>query len=102
MTNSWREMTLAAALAIGFSAHAHNCDPLVFLSLKVGRKTLAVTEAQLSALPQRVTPALARMLKKYRPLWLSLHFAHPAELTPRAAAAATRIHASCVARPSWS
>lgn len=54
MTSSWREMTLAAALAIGFSAHAHNCDPLVFLSLKVGSKTIAVTEAQLSALPQRV------------------------------------------------
>ena len=44
-----------------------------------------------AALPQRVTPALARMLKKYRPLWLSLHFAHPAELTPRAATACARL-----------
>lgn len=44
-----------------------------------------------AALPQRVTPALAKMLKKYRPLWLSLHFSHPAELTPRAAAACGRL-----------
>jgi lysine 2,3-aminomutase len=44
-----------------------------------------------AALPQRVTPALARMLKKYRPLWMSLHFTHPAELTPRAAAACARL-----------
>ena len=44
-----------------------------------------------AALPQRVTPALARMLKKYRPLWLSLHFTHPGELTPRAAAACRRL-----------
>jgi lysine 2,3-aminomutase len=44
-----------------------------------------------AALPQRVTPALARMLKKYRPLWLSVHFTHPAELTPRAVAACRRL-----------
>ena len=44
-----------------------------------------------AALPQRVTPALAKLLKKYRPLWLSLHFSHPAELTPRAAAACGRL-----------
>ena len=44
-----------------------------------------------AVLPQRVTPALARILKKYRPLWLSLHFSHPAELTPRAAAACGRL-----------
>ena len=44
-----------------------------------------------AALPQRITPALVRMLKKYRPLWLSVHFTHPAELTPRAAAACRRL-----------
>ena len=44
-----------------------------------------------AALPQRTTPALAKLLKKYRPLWLSLHFSHPAELTPRAAAACGRL-----------
>ena len=44
-----------------------------------------------AALPQRVTPALANMLRKFRPLWLSLHFTHPAELTPRAAEACGRL-----------
>ncbi len=52
--------------------------------IRIGTKIPAV-------LPQRVTPALARMLKKYRPLWLSLHFIHPSELTPRAAAACQRL-----------
>ena len=32
-------------------------------------------------LPQRVTPALVRILKKYHPLWMSIHFTHPDELT---------------------
>jgi lysine 2,3-aminomutase len=44
-----------------------------------------------AALPQRVTPALVRLLKAHRPLWLSLHFTHPAELTARAAAACGRL-----------
>jgi lysine 2,3-aminomutase len=30
-------------------------------------------------LPQRVTPRLTRMLRKYHPLWMSLHFTHPDE-----------------------
>lgn len=33
-------------------------------------------------LPQRVTPKLVRMLRKYHPLWMSLHFIHPEECTP--------------------
>jgi lysine 2,3-aminomutase len=37
-------------------------------------------------LPQRVTPELAAMLRRHR-VWLSLHFSHPAELTPEVAAA---------------
>jgi lysine 2,3-aminomutase len=31
--------------------------------------------------PQRVTPALTRILKRYHPLWMSLHFTHPDEIT---------------------
>jgi lysine 2,3-aminomutase len=42
--------------------------------LRIGSKVPVV-------LPQRVTPALTKMLKKYHPLWMSLHFIHPAELT---------------------
>ncbi|MFZ5801383.1 MAG: lysine 2,3-aminomutase [Candidatus Omnitrophota bacterium] len=34
-------------------------------------------------LPQRVTPALAAMLKKYGPIWVSVHFNHPKEVTKR-------------------
>ena len=43
--------------------------------MRIGTKTPAV-------LPQRFTPALIKILKKYRPLFLSLHFIHPAELSP--------------------
>jgi lysine 2,3-aminomutase len=32
-------------------------------------------------LPQRITPALCAMLKKYHPLWMSVHVNHPKELT---------------------
>lgn len=34
-------------------------------------------------LPQRVTPELIAMFKKYSPLWMSIHFNHPKEITPR-------------------
>lgn len=34
-----------------------------------------------SALPQRVTRSLCRTLKKYHPIFMSLHFNHPTELT---------------------
>jgi lysine 2,3-aminomutase len=33
-------------------------------------------------LPQRITSVLTRMLKRYHPLWMSIHFTHPDELTP--------------------
>ena len=52
--------------------------------IRLGTKIPAV-------LPQRITPALARILNRHRPLWLSLHFTHPDELTPRAAAACQRL-----------
>ena len=31
--------------------------------------------------PQRITPSLVRILKRYHPLWMSIHFTHPEELT---------------------
>jgi lysine 2,3-aminomutase len=34
-------------------------------------------------LPQRVTEKLVNMLKKYSPIWLSIHFNHPKEITKR-------------------
>ena len=42
-------------------------------------------------LPQRVTPALTRVLKKYHPLWMSIHFTHPDELTPETTQACERL-----------
>ena len=33
-------------------------------------------------LPQRITPSLVKMLKKYHPLWINTHFNHPKEFTP--------------------
>ncbi|MDO5673632.1 MAG: KamA family radical SAM protein [bacterium] len=52
--------------------------------IRIGTKVPAV-------LPQRVTPALTRMLHKHHPLMLSLHFAHPDECTPEAAKACARL-----------
>jgi len=34
-------------------------------------------------LPQRITEKLVQMLKKYSPLWVSIHFNHPKEITRR-------------------
>ena len=34
-------------------------------------------------LPQRITEKLANMLKQYSPIWMSIHFNHPKEITKR-------------------
>lgn len=52
--------------------------------LRVGTKIPAV-------LPQRITSKLCRMLKKYHPFWMSIHFMHPAELTPEVGQACERL-----------
>ena len=41
--------------------------------------------------PMRVTPALTKMLRRYQPLWMSLHFTHPDEVTPEVAEACGRL-----------
>ncbi len=41
--------------------------------------------------PQRITPELCDMLKKYHPIWLNTHFNHPNEFTPDAEAALARL-----------
>lgn len=43
------------------------------------------------ALPSRITPSLANVLKKVRPLFLNLHFDHPAEITEEAERACRRL-----------
>ncbi len=40
-----------------------------------------------SALPQRVTPELCRMLSRFHPLYMNLHFNHPREITPESSEA---------------
>jgi len=52
--------------------------------IRIGTKTPAV-------LPQRITPELVKMLKRYHPLWISIHAAHPEELTPEMAQACMRL-----------
>lgn len=41
--------------------------------------------------PQRITPELVNMLKKYHPIWLNTHFNHPQEITEESAAACARL-----------
>ena len=48
--------------------------------VRIGSRTPVV-------LPQRITPALCAMLKKYHPVWLNIHFNHPNEITAESAAA---------------
>jgi lysine 2,3-aminomutase len=52
--------------------------------LRIGTKVPAV-------LPQRITPALVRLLKRFHPLWMSLHFTHPEEFTPEVRQACERL-----------
>ncbi|MFZ5563318.1 MAG: KamA family radical SAM protein [Thermodesulfobacteriota bacterium] len=52
--------------------------------VRIGTKVPAV-------LPQRITPDLIRVLRKYHPLWMSLHFSHPEECTPEAYEACARL-----------
>ncbi|MBM4000703.1 MAG: KamA family radical SAM protein [Planctomycetes bacterium] len=52
--------------------------------VRIGTKMPAV-------LPQRITPQLTRMLRRFHPLWMSLHFAHPDECTPEAERACGRL-----------
>ena len=42
-------------------------------------------------LPQRITHSLVNILKRFRPLWMSIHFTHPDEITPESAQACERL-----------
>lgn len=43
--------------------------------IRIGTRTPVV-------MPQRITPSLVTMLKKYHPIWINTHFNHPKEITP--------------------
>ncbi len=52
--------------------------------IRIGTRTPVV-------MPQRITPELIEMLKKYHPLYLNTHFNHPREITPEAEKAVSRL-----------
>ncbi|MCF8297324.1 MAG: KamA family radical SAM protein [Saprospiraceae bacterium] len=52
--------------------------------IRIGSKVPAV-------LPQRITTNLVKMLKKYHPLFMSIHFTHPDEITQEVSEACSRI-----------
>jgi lysine 2,3-aminomutase len=52
--------------------------------IRIGSKVPAV-------LPQRITPQLVSMLRRYHPFWMSIHFSHPNEVTPEVAQACARL-----------
>lgn len=52
--------------------------------VRIGSRTPVV-------MPQRITPELCNMLKKYHPIWLNTHFNHPNEITEESAAACARL-----------
>ena len=52
--------------------------------LRIGTKVPVV-------LPMRITRDLTRMLKRHHPLWMSIHFTHPRELTPEVTEACARL-----------
>ncbi len=52
--------------------------------IRIGTKMPAV-------LPQRITAELCEVLRRYHPLWMSIHFLHPEECTPESRAACARL-----------
>lgn len=52
--------------------------------IRIGSRTPVV-------LPQRITPELCNMFKKYHPIWLNTHFNHPNEITEESAEACARL-----------
>lgn len=44
-----------------------------------------------TVLPQRITKDLVKMLRKHHPLWMSLHFTHPKELTAEVSESTARL-----------
>jgi lysine 2,3-aminomutase len=77
-------------------------DPLLFPDAKLERYLAAVRSiphiefVRIGTripcfLPQRVTPELCAMLRRFHPLWMSVHFNVAKELTPEAVAALGRL-----------
>jgi lysine 2,3-aminomutase len=52
--------------------------------VRIGTKIPAV-------LPMRITRDMVKMLRKHHPLWMSIHFTHPTEITPETREATARL-----------
>lgn len=52
--------------------------------IRIGTRTPVV-------LPQRITPELVQMLRKYHPVWVNVHFNHSDEITEESTAACARL-----------
>ncbi len=52
--------------------------------IRIGSRTPVV-------MPQRITPELCALLKKYEPVWLNMQFNHPKEITPESWQACARL-----------
>ncbi len=52
--------------------------------LRIGTKVPVV-------LPMRITRNLTKVLRKHHPLWMSIHFTHPVELTPEVTESTARL-----------
>lgn len=52
--------------------------------IRIGTRTPVV-------MPQRITPELCAMLKKYHPLWVNVQFNHPNEITEESTAACAKL-----------
>ncbi|MGH7948655.1 MAG: KamA family radical SAM protein [Candidatus Binataceae bacterium] len=61
--------------------------------VRIGTKIPAV-------LPMRITRDFVKMLRKHHPLWMSVHFTHPTEITPETREAASRLADAGVPRGS--
>lgn len=77
-------------------------DPLVFSDDRLERiiqRLRAIPHIEIIRLgtkvpvvmPQRITEELVTMLKRYHPLFMSIHFLHPAEITPEVREACNRL-----------
>lgn len=77
-------------------------DPLMMTDARLGQVLARLREIQHLefirigsrtpvTMPQRVTSEFCEVMRKYKPIWMSLHFCHPKEVTPRLKEAMDRL-----------
>ncbi|MBF0624589.1 MAG: KamA family radical SAM protein [Magnetococcales bacterium] len=70
-------------------------EPLGYLLERLGRiphlDMVRIGTKVPMVLPMRITRALVKQLKRFRPLWMSIHCTHPTELGPESTEALSRL-----------